>query len=153
MMTCNEYRGSEKLEIGIPKAELGEMKLEDRSNLRFNLNGMQHRKERRDGDESEADIQRRKTQLRGCLRVLSLTFIPTKEKKSIVESHIAAAVANPSSPIRTAGLALHCCDLPLLQHELASVLIDKIWSRCLSNSIYQELLLLVTCLLRRLSPP
>ncbi|WZY94194.1 hypothetical protein YC2023_066523 [Brassica napus] len=151
MMTCNEYRGSEKLEIGIPKAELGEMKLEsqeirdslrDHSNLRFNLNGMQHRKERRDGDESEADIQRRKTQLGGCLR-----------KKSIVESHIAAAVANPSSPIRTAGLALHCCDLPLLQHELASVLIDKIWSRCLSNSIYQELLLLVTCLLRRLSRP
>ena len=81
MMTCNEYRGSEKLEIGIPKAELGEMKLEsqeirdslrDHSNLRFNLNGMQHRKERRDGDESEADIQRRKTQLGGCLRVLSL---------------------------------------------------------------------------------
>ncbi|KAH0910969.1 hypothetical protein HID58_034290, partial [Brassica napus] len=28
-------------------------------------------------------------------------------KKSIVESHIAAAVANPTSLIRTAGLALH----------------------------------------------
>ncbi|WZY69275.1 hypothetical protein YC2023_001515 [Brassica napus] len=72
----------------------------------------------------------------------------TGRKKSIVESHIDADVANPSSPTRTAGLALHCCE-----HELASVLIDQIWSRCLSNSIYHELLLLVTCLLRRLSPP
>ncbi|KAF2606428.1 hypothetical protein F2Q68_00045488 [Brassica cretica] len=80
------------------------------------------------------------------------TFVPTKEKKSILVSHIAAAVPNPSSPTRTTGLALHRRDLPLLQHELTLVLVDKIWSRRLSNSICHELLLLVTCLLRRLSP-
>lgn len=55
------------------------------------------------------------------------TFVLTTEKKKLIlESHINVVVANPSSPTITTGLGLHRCDLPLLHHKLAAVLVDKI---------------------------